>query len=317
MAAATDVAEVVGGAIALRLLFGLPLLAGGVIVGAVSIVLLTVQGRGQRRFEAAVIALLVIITVGFVTALVVDSPPAGDVIGGLVPRFDGADSVLVAAGMLGATVMPHAIYLHSALARDRHRGGTGGGAEGADSHAQVRRLVGATRWDVVGALLLAGAVNVALLLVAANALRGVPGTDTIDGAHAAITGAFGPVVGVVFAVGLLASGLASTSVGAYAGAVIMQGLLHVWVPLLARRVVTLIPALVLLAAGAEPTRLLVLSQVVLSFGIGFALVPLLRLTGSREVMGEFVDGPVLRVAGWVVAALVVGLNLALLVLGFA
>jgi len=316
VAAATDVAEVIGGAIALNLLFGLPLVVGGVIVGVVSLGLLAVQGRGQRRFEAAVVALLAVITIGFVTALFVAPPDGGAVLGGLVPRFAGTDSVVVAASMLGATVMPHAIYLHSALARDRHSRGaaTGPDATPAD-HRRTRRLLGATRWDVVGALVLAGAVNVALLLVAAANLQGADGTDTIEGAHAAIVDALGPTVGVVFAVGLLASGLASTSVGAYAGAVIMGGLLRVRVPLAARRVVTLVPALVLLAGGVEPTWALVLSQVVLSFGIAFALVPLLWLTGRRDVMGDYADGPWMRLGGWTCAVLIVGLNVALLVLG--
>ncbi|PJI95261.1 manganese transport protein [Luteimicrobium subarcticum] len=323
VAAATDVAEVIGGAIALQLLFDLPLVLGGVIVGVVSLGLLLVQGRGQRRFEAAVIALLAVITVGFVAGLFVAPPAPGDVLGGLVPRFDGADSVLLAASMLGATVMPHAVYLHSALARDHHARGQhapdqhGRGVDATADHRRVRRLLGATRWDVVGALAVAGVVNVALLLVAATTLRGVDGTDTIEGAHQAIVDALGPGIGVVFALGLLASGLASTSVGAYAGAVIMGGLLKVRVPLAVRRVVTLIPALVILAAGAEPTWALVVSQVVLSFGIAFALVPLLRLTGNSEVMGEFVDGPRMRVAGWTVAAAIVTLNLALLVLTVA
>jgi manganese transport protein len=318
VAAATDIAEVVGGAIALQLLFGLPLVVGGVIVGVVSLGLLTIQGRGQRRFEAAVIALLAVITVGFVTALFVAPPDAGGVLRGLVPRFAGTDSVLVAASMLGATVMPHAIYLHSALARDRHAPDAAqAGSDGAPprDHARTRRLLRATRWDVVGALVLAGVVNVALLLVAAANLQGTHGTDTIEGAHAAITGALGPTVGVVFAVGLLASGLASTSVGAYAGAVVMSGLLHVRFPLAARRVITLIPALVILAVGVDPTWALVLSQVVLSFGIAFALVPLLWLTGRRDVMGDFADGRWMRLGGWTCAVLIVGLNLALLVLG--
>ncbi|ERK70005.1 manganese transport protein MntH domain protein, partial [Leifsonia aquatica ATCC 14665] len=179
---------------------------------------------------------------------------------------------------------------------------------------RVRTLLRATRLDVVLALILAGAVNIAMLLVAAASLRGVDGTDSIEGAHAAISSALGPVVGVVFAIGLLASGLASTSVGSYAGATIMGGLLKVRVPLLARRVVTLIPAVVILAAGVDPTWALVLSQVFLSLGIPFAMIPLLRLTGSKEVMGERADAVWVRVAGGVVAGLVVVLNLALVVL---
>ncbi len=307
VAAATDVAEVVGGAIALHLLFGLPLWLGGVMVGAVSLVLLATQDRyGQRRFEHVVVALLAVITIGFLAGLVVAPPDARGMLSGLVPRFEGSDSVLLAASMLGATVMPHAIYVHSALARDRH------------GHAEPGpwrdRLLRATRWDVGIALVVAGIVNIGLLLLAAAGLRGEPGTDSIEGAHAAITDALGPVVGLAFAVGLLASGLASTSVGAYAGATIMAGLLHRRIPILVRRVVTIIPAVLLLALGADPTWTLVVSQVVLSFGIPFAVIPLVRFTRSRDVMGEARTRTPLHVALVLVVALVVVLNATLLVL---
>ncbi|MFC4615785.1 Nramp family divalent metal transporter [Cellulomonas algicola] len=307
VAAATDIAEVVGGAIALQLLFGVPLPLGGLIVGVVSMVLLATQNvYGQRRFEAVVVALLAVITVGFLVGLLVSPPDARGVLSGLVPRFDGTDSVLLAASMLGATVMPHAIYVHSALVRDRH-----GHAPAGEGRV---RLLRATRWDVGGALVIAGLVNIGLLLLAASALRGVDGTDTIEGAHAAIVSALGPAVGIAFAVGLLASGLASTSVGAYAGATIMEGLIHRRIPLLVRRVVTLVPAIVLLAVGADPTWTLVLSQVVLSFGIPFAVIPLVRLTRDRTLMGADRNGPWLHAALVVVVALVVALNLTLLAL---
>ncbi|WP_314324520.1 Nramp family divalent metal transporter [Paenarthrobacter ilicis] len=310
VAGATDMAEVIGGAVALNLLFGIPLLAGGVIVGVASMLLLTLQTRrGQRTFESAILVLLGIIAVGFVSGLFVNPPDAGNALGGLVPRFEGPDTVLLAASMLGATVMPHAIYLHSALARDRH---------GFSENPQVRiQLIRATRFDVVGALLLAGVVNISMLLLAASSLRGIEGTDTIAGAHAAVTSALGPAIGVIFAIGLLASGLASTSVGCYAGATIMGGLLKVRIPLIFRRVITLIPALVILGAGIEPTLALVLSQVLLSFGIPFALIPLIRLTGKREVMGIHVDSTALKIAGWTSAGLIVGLNCVLIALTLA
>ncbi|WP_291799989.1 Nramp family divalent metal transporter [Cellulomonas sp.] len=305
VAGATDLAEVIGGAVALHLLLGLPLLAGGVVIGVASMLLLAVQStRGQRRFEVIVMTLLVIIAAGFLAPLLVSPFDLRGALAGLVPRLHSADMVLLAASMLGATVMPHAIYLHSALARDRH---------GYHPAAEIRkRLIRATRWDVALALLVAGAVNIGMLLVAASSLAGTAGTDTIAGTHAAITATLGPTIGVVFALGLLASSLASTSVGSYAGAAIMSGLLHRRVPLLVRRLVTLIPALGVLAAGVEPTSALVLSQVFLSFGIPFALIPLIRLTGNREVMGENVDSPALRVAGWTSAFLIVVLNVVLL-----
>ena len=307
IAVATDLAEVIGGAIALHLLFGLPLPLGGLIVGVVSMLLLATQDRfGQRPFESVIIALLVIVAIGFLAGLAVNPPDPGEIVGGLVPRFEGTDSVLLAASMLGATVMPHAIYVHSALARDRH---------GHVTSAPARlSLLRATRWDVGLALGIAGIVNLGMLLLAAVNLQGERGTDSIEGAHAAIEVALGPVIALIFAIGLLASGLASTSVGSYAGATIMEGLLRKRIPLLVRRVVTLIPALGLLAIGADPTTALVLSQVVLSFGIPFALIPLLRLTNDRALMQEQANGRAMRVALSIIVALVVGLNLTLIVL---
>lgn len=310
-AMATDIAEVVGGAIALNLLFGLPLPLGGLIVGVVSMTILAVQNHyGQRQFEGVIIGLLAIITIGFLCGLLIAPPDPAGAISGLVPRFEGSSSVLLAASMLGATVMPHAIYLHSALTRDRHRA-PGTPAPGA---GQLRALVHSTRFDVVIALVVAGSVNLGMLLLAAATLRGVEGTNSIEGAHAAITASLGPLVGAVFAIGLLASGLASTSVGCYAGATIMSGLTSLKMPLLTRRAISLIPALLLLLAGADPTWALVLSQVVLSFGIPFALIPLLRLTARVDLMGAHRDGLALRLLSWTSAGLVVLLNLLLVYL---
>ena len=307
VAVATDLAEVVGGAIALHLLFNLPLLLGGVITGSVSLLLLVVQDRrGQRVFELVISGLLLIIAIGFLTSLVVQPPPPGDVAAGLVPRFHGAESVLLAAAMLGATVMPHAVYLHSGLARDRHGH--------PDAGPQRRWLLRVTRWDVGLAMLVAGAVNLSMLLVAATNLQGRDNTDSIEGAHTAVRDTLGPTVALLFAIGLLASGLASTSVGAYAGAMIMQGLLRRSFPLLLRRLITLIPALVILAIGLEPSRALVMSQVVLSFGIPFALVPLVRLTSDRALMGDDTNHRVTTAFGWIVAAVISLLNVVLIYL---
>ncbi|MEO6942827.1 MAG: Nramp family divalent metal transporter [Terrimesophilobacter sp.] len=306
VAVATDLAEVIGGAIALYLLFGIPLFLGGIIVGVVSMVLLSLQNRfGQRPFESVIIGLLAIIAIGFLAGLFVNPPDGGAVVGGLLPRFAGTDSVLLAASMLGATLMPHAIYVHSALARDRHGMATNEGRS---------RLLRTTKWDVLIALGLAGIVNLGMLLLAAVNLRGVSGTDTIEGAHAAIQTSLGPGIAFVFAIGLLASGLASTSVGSYAGATIMQGLLHRQIPLFARRVITLIPAIAILALGVDPTWALILSQVFLSFGIPFALIPLMRLTNDRALMGESANRPVVRWVLGTIVVLVIALNLALIVL---
>nr|WP_308159160.1 Nramp family divalent metal transporter [Curtobacterium sp. ISL-83] len=310
VAAATDIAEVIGGALALHLLFGLPLVAGGVVTGVVSMAVLTLQSRrGTRTFEAVVTGMLAILTVGFCAGLFVAQVSPADLLGGIVPRFDGSGSVMLAASMLGATVMPHAVYLHSALARDRH-GDVPAGPE-------RRRVLTATRWDVALALVVAGGVNICMLVLAATTLPGVAGTDSIPGAQHAIAEHVGPVVGVLFAVGLLASGLASTSVGCMAGAEIMHGLLHVRIPLLARRVITLVPAVVLLALDADATMLLVVSQVVLSFGIAFAIVPLVVYTSRRSVMGSDVNAVGTRVVAALIAVVIVALNVTLIVLTLA
>lgn len=325
VAAATDVAEVVGGAIALNLLLGLPLVWGGVITASVSMVLLAVHSRrGQQPFEFVIIALLAIIATGFVAGLFVADVQWAEAVAGVVPHFAGRETVVLAASMLGATVMPHAIYLHSSLSRDRHfpavrsdgvrlRDDPMKELVDADDHRRrLPLLLRATKVDVGYSLLIAGSVNIAMLLLAAAALPGASDTDTIAGAHRELSSALGPAVGMIFAVGLLASGLAATSVGAYAGAVIMGGLLHRRVPLLVRRVVTVIPALVILATGVEPTRALVLSQVVLSVGIPFALVPLVRLTASRTLMGRYAASRFVSALAWCVVVLVIALNVMLI-----
>jgi len=344
VAMATDIAEIIGGAVALWLLFDIPLLAGGLITGAVSMLLLWIQSRrGAKPFEFVVIALLAIIAVGFTVGVFLGPPDPGSVLSGLVPRFQGSDSVLLAASILGATVMPHAIYAHSALARDRfahgavpvtqydrysqskvdvrHRSGGPVATMAPRSDVQhdrigIPRLLRATRWDVTIALAIAGSVNLAILLLGAANLPGVPGTDSLEGAHAALAAVLGGSVATVFAVGLLASGLASTAVGAYAGSEIMHGLLRVRVPLLARRVVTLIPALVVLGVGFDPTQALILSQVALSFGIPFALVPLVWLTAREGVLGGYRNRWWTTLLGAVFAAFLIALNALLLWLTF-
>ncbi|REJ03942.1 divalent metal cation transporter MntH [Microbacterium bovistercoris] len=309
VAMATDIAEVLGGAVALNLLFDVPLLLGGIITGAVSMGLLLVQSRrGPRHFEFVIIGLMSLIVIGFVAGLFVAPPDPAGVASGLIPRFTDSGSVLLAASILGATIMPHAIYAHSALARDRF------GDPRDPNPPSIRTLITATRWDVTVAMIIAGSVNLAILLLAAANLAGVDGTDSLEGAYAAISENLGAVIGTLFAVGLLASGLASTSVGAYAGAEIMHGLLSVRIPLLTRRLVTLIPALFILAVGFDPTLALVLSQVVLSFGIPFALIPLVALTAQRRTLGGYANRHLTTVLGVICSVLLIALNTTLLVL---
>lgn len=307
VAMATDVAEMIGGAIALRILFGLPLLVGGIITGVVSLLLLTIQDRrGQLIFERVITGLLLVIAIGFAASFFVKTPPPEAVISGLVPQFRGTESVLLAAAILGATVMPHAVYLHSGLALDRH------GHPDAGPHR--RRLLRVTRLDVVLAMTVAGTVNAAMLLVAAINLQNRGLTASIEGAYAAIHYTLGATIAVLFAIGLLASGLASASVGAYAGAMIMQGLLHRSIPMVVRRLVTLCPAVAILAAGFDPTRTLVLSQVVLSFGIPFAVIPLVTLTSNQALMGSDTNHRITTFVSWLVAAMISLLNVVLIYL---
>lgn len=308
VAIATDVAEVIGGAVALWIMFDVPLIAGAIITGTVSTVLLFVQSvRGAKTFEFVIIGFIVVIAIGFGYGLFLAPPAAGDVLGGLVPRFDGASSVLLAASILGATVMPHAIYAHSSLTRDRFGG----------SVLPPERLKRATRVDVTVALGIAGSVNLAMLLVAATVLPGVPGTESLEGAHEAIHNSLGATAGMLFAVALLASGLASTAVGAYAGSDILGGLFRAKLKTLTRRLMTIIPAVLILATGIDPTFALVLSQVVLSFGIPFAVVPLMWLASRKQLMGEYVNSRGITIAGWIVTAGIIALNVGLVVIELA
>lgn len=307
IAIATDLAEVIGGAIALNLLFGIPMLLGGCIIGAVSTVLLLFQGGETHKiFERLVIGLLLVITFGFIAGLFIDPPNPLAVAEGLIPRFSDGASVLMATSMLGATVMPHAIYLHSTLVNDHFGAGT--------DRPSVREMIHGSRIDVVWALAIAGTVNIALLVLAANSLYGMTGTDTIEGAQHAIAQVLGPVVGTIFSIGLLASSLSSTSVGTYAGSEIMKGLLRVDVPMWACRVATLVPALVVLALANNPTEALIVGQVVLSIGIPFAIIPLMRYTHDRTLMGQYADGRIKHIVCLAVVALIIALNAVLIVL---
>jgi manganese transport protein len=302
VAIATDLAEVIGGAIALNLLFGLPLLAGGVVTGAVAFAMLALRRRGHRPFEAAVTGLLAVILAGFlVDALLAGlHPPA--ILSGTVPRLDGVDSLTLAVGMLGATVMPHAIYLHGGLTSGR-----------AHRDAEPATVLRAQRLDVVLAMTVAGLMNLLLLVVAAAALSG-QGIDTIEGAHAGLGRVLGPGAALLFALGLLASGFAASSVGTLSGQLVMEGFLRRRVPDVVRRLVTLAPALVVIGLGVDPTRALIASQVVLSFGIPFALVPLVHLTSRPGLMGAFVNRRATTVAGAACAGVVIVLNGVLLAL---
>ncbi len=306
VAVATDLAEVIGGAIALNLLFGIPLFTGGIITGVVAFLLLALQARGHRPFELAIVGLFSVILLGFlVTLLRIDVVPA-DLARGLIPEFQGANSLLLATGILGATVMPHVIYLHSALTQRRIV---------AETPAERKFLFRHQQIDVIVGMGFAGFVNAAMLVIAAALFFGsdVPNTDTLEGVHAGLARVLDQPAALAFALALLASGFASSGVGTYAGQVVMQGFIQRRIPLLVRRLITLTPALVVLGLGVDATTALVLSQVVLSFGIPFALVPLIMLTRRRDLMAELVNRRATTVIASIAAAMIIALNGFLLV----
>jgi manganese transport protein len=305
IAIATDLAEFVGAAIALNLLFGVPPLAAGLFTAVVAFGILALQSRGYRRFELAIAGLLGIVSLGFAYDLAFAGVDPGGIAGGLIPGFDGTDSVLLAVGILGATVMPHVVYLHSALTSNRIP---------ATTVDERRRLLRYQRLDVVLAMGLAGVINLSMLVVAAELFHanGRPVVDTIEGAHGELGVLVGGGAALAFAVALLASGLSSSSVGTYAGQVVMQGFIRRRIPLFLRRAITMAPALVVLSAGIDPTTALVISQVILSFGIPFALVPTILLTRRRDLMGALVNRPWTTAAATAVAAVIISLNVFLL-----
>jgi manganese transport protein len=306
VAMATDIAEVVGAALGLNLLFGIPLFPAGIIAGIGAFTILGLQQMGFRRLEAAITVLVGVVVASFVFELFDASPDGGEIAKHLVvPGFAGTESILLATGIIGATVMPHVVYLHSALTQRRI---VGRNAE------ERRRILGFEKVDVVIALSLAGLVNLSMMIVAAALFHtsGLTGVDTIDGAYDGLQTLVSHQAATIFGIALLASGFASSSVGTMAGQVVMQGFIERRIPLFVRRAITLAPALVVLAIGLDPTDALVGSQVVLSFGIPFALVPLLLIAANKEVMGDLANPRWLSAIAGVLAALIISLNVFLL-----
>jgi manganese transport protein len=301
IAMATDLAEFVGAAIALNLLFGVPMFHAGIITAIIAFAILALQSRGHRRFELAIIGFLGVIILGFLYDTLRIGFDSGEAARGFIPGFAGTESVLLATGILGATVMPHVIYLHSALTQSRLR---------PKDDKEKRALLRFQRLDVTIAMGLAGLVNMSMLIIAASLFHagGLTDLDSIEEAHKQFGVMVGSGAALAFALALLASGLASSSVGTYAGQVVMQGFIARTIPIVLRRAVTMAPALIVLAFGVNPSRALVISQVALSFGIPFALVPLVLLTRRRDIMGALVNRRVTTVAASVVAGLIIALN---------
>ncbi len=306
VAMATDLAEFLGAAIGFNLLLGIPLLPAAVLTGATTLIILALERRGFRPLEAVITALVGVVAVSYVVETALDRA-SWTAIGHSVvhPVLGGAEAVLLAVGILGATVMPHVIFLHSALTQKRIA---------TENDAQARRLFRFTLLDVVIAMSLAGLVNVAMLVMAASTFwaHGLTKIATIEEAHRTLVPLLGGASSVVFAISLLASGLSSSTVGTMAGQVIMQGFIHRQISVWVRRLVTMVPAIVVVAIGLDPTRTLVISQVFLSFGLPFALVPLALFTQRRRLMGTLTNATPTTMVAWIVTGLIVVLNIYLI-----
>ncbi|HEX5822267.1 MAG TPA: Nramp family divalent metal transporter [Solirubrobacterales bacterium] len=306
VAAACDIAEVVGAALGLNLLFGIPLFPAGLLAGAGAFAILALQQKGFRRLEAVIVGMVGVVVLAFAFEIFESHPDGGQVAKHLfVPGFSGTESILLATGIIGATVMPHVIYLHSALTQRRIVG---------RDEKEKRKILRFERIDVVIAMALAGAVNLSMMIMAASLFHGsgLAGIDSIDGAFDALKQVVSPAAGTIFGVALLASGYASSSVGTMAGQVVMQGFIRRRIPIFIRRAITLTPALIVLGIGLDPTDALVGSQVVLSFGIPFALVPLVMLTRRRDLMGSLANPAWLTVLTSILSGLIIALNAFLL-----
>jgi manganese transport protein len=310
IAMATDLAEFLGAAIGFHLLFGFGLFPAACVTAVAAFAILALQRKGFRPLEATIAAIVGVIGVCYLAEIFMADPPAGTVAKhAVVPDFQGSESVLLAVGILGATVMPHVIYLHSALTQDRIV---------PRDERETRRLLRYTRVDVVVAMALAGLINMAMLVMAAATFfaSGLHGVESLEGAHKTLEPILGGASSTLFAIALLGSGLASSAVGTMAGQVVMQGFVRRRIPILVRRLVTMAPAFVVIGVGVDPSRTLVISQVVLSFGIPFALIPLVLFTSRRDVMGVFANSRTTAVAAAAVAALIVALNVFLLLQTF-
>ena len=306
VAMATDLAEFIGAAVGLNLLFGIPLFAAAIVTAVATFLLLGLERYGFRPLEAVISVMVGVVAVCYLVETVLGRPDWGALLGSAVrPRFQGRESILLAVGILGATVMPHVIFLHSSLTQGRIV---------VRDPVRQKQLFRFELIDVIVAMGVAGLINAAMLIMAATTFHrsGLTGVGTLEDAYRTLQPLLGAAAGWVFAISLLASGLSSSSVGTMAGQIIMQGFLERHIPVWIRRLVTILPSLVVIGWGLDPTRTLVLSQVVLSFGLPFAVVPLVLFTQRRDLMGVLVNRRLTTVMAWAVAALVISLNVYLL-----
>jgi len=306
IAMATDLAEFLGAAIGFHLLLGLDLFPAAILTGFATFAILGLQRFGLRPFEAVIAAFVGVIGVSYVSELFYANPPLGTVaLHAVKPEFAGSESVLLAVGILGATVMPHVIYLHSALTQNRVV---------PQNDEEARRLYRYTKIDVIVAMSIAGVINMAMLVMAATVFfsSGLTHVSSLESAHRTLAPILGGASSTLFALALLASGLSSSTVGTLSGQVVMQGFIQRRIPIFLRRLVTMLPALLVAGIGLDPSRTLVISQVVLSFGIPFALVPLVWFTSRRDLMGPLVNRRATTAIATLVAALISALNVFLL-----
>ncbi|GAA0491978.1 Nramp family divalent metal transporter [Tatumella punctata] len=302
IAMATDLAEFIGAALGFKLLFGITLLQGALITGVATFLILMLQSRGQKPLEWVIGGMLLFVAVAYVAEMFFSQPdPAGLIRGMVVPALPDGNALYLAAGVLGATIMPHVIYLHSALTQ-RDEGGT------------MHQRYSSTKLDVAVAMTIAGFVNLAMMATAAAVFHfnGHTGITELDEAYLTLKPLLGNAAALVFGLSLVTAGLSSTVVGTLAGQVVMQGFIHFTIPLWVRRVVTMLPSFIVIIAGMDPTRVLVLSQVFLSFGIALALIPLLAFTGNRQLMGPLTNSKKIHLCGIVIVVLVIVLNLVVL-----
>jgi manganese transport protein len=302
---ATDLAEFIGASLGIYLLFDIPLVTSAMIAAIGSFAILEIQRRGIRSFEAIITGMIFVVVIAFGAQVFYARPDTSAIFSGLfIPKFEGVDSILLSAGMLGATVMPHAIYLHSALTQKRIVG---------KNDVERKKIFRFELVDVIIAMIIAGGINASMLIVSA-ALFNKNGliVEDLDIAFQQFGALLGPSVAIFFGIGLLSAGLSSSSVGTMTGDVIMQGFIKRRIPIYLRRIITMAPPLIIILMGVNPSKALVMSQVVLSFGIAFALVPLIMFTSNKKIMGNLVNHRVTTICAWIIAVLIIGLNLFLL-----
>lgn len=303
IAMATDLAEFIGAAIGFKLLLGVTLLEGAVLTGIATFLILMLQKRGQKPLELVIGGLLLFVAAAYIVELVFSRPEMAALGRGmLIPDLPNRDAVFLAAGVLGATIMPHVIYLHSSLTQ------TAGENSKADRYAS-------TKLDVAIAMTIAGFVNLAMMATAAAAFHfnGYGSITEIEQAYLTLQPLLGNAAATIFGLSLVAAGLSSTVVGTLAGQVVMQGFVRFYIPIWVRRSVTMLPSFIVILMGMDATRILVMSQVLLSFGIALALVPLLAFTGNKELMGDMVNSKLIQILGRLIVLVVIGLNAYLLI----